>query len=294
MKISVEQLTFKYLKSRKNILDGIDLEIETGVFGLIGENGAGKTTLLKILSTLIPVKKGNVKTDNWEWGKDNIAIRKKIGYLPQKFEFFEKLSVYEFLYYICLNKGMEKSEIRESIENWLEQFNLIEKIDEKIYSLSGGMKQRVAIIQALIGSPDIIILDEPTVGLDPIERLRFKNIINSIQEGKIIIISTHIISDVSTLCNNIGIMKSGEVLFCGAVDKLINDAKGKVNSIYIDNKESIPKGLIKNVISINRLDGRLELRYISEIVDENECEPNLEDAYFYKMQERAIENERND
>lgn len=282
MKVTISDISYQYVKRKKKTLNNIHMEINTGVFGLLGENGAGKTTLLKLIATLLPLQNGTIAYDSYKWGEDEESIRKKIGFLPQKMEFFSYLTSYEFLYYICLNKKMVESEIKTQIEYWLEKFNLLDKKNEKIASLSGGMKQRIGIIQALIGDPEIIILDEPTVGLDPIERLRFKNIISEISRNKLIIISTHIISDISVLCNEIGLMKSGELLFCGSTEQLIQEVNGKIALKYIAFDEEIPNELLDKIISVNRIDNQLELRYISDNSTDHFCTPNLEDAFFYK------------
>jgi len=148
--IEIKNLTFKYKKNTKNIINDISLEINSGVYGLVGANGAGKTTLLKIIATLIPFSKGKLEINGLDVKEDLSEVRSQIGYVPQRFEFFEMLSLYEFLYYIGLNKKMSDNDINESIEYWIRKFNLEDKKGEKMKSLSGGMKQRVAIIQALI------------------------------------------------------------------------------------------------------------------------------------------------
>ncbi len=198
------------------------------------------------------------------------------------------LSVYEFLHYIGLNKAMSSKEIDESIENWLQKFNLIDKKDEKMKALSGGMKQRVAIIQALLGDPKILILDEPTVGLDPMERLRFKNIIAEIKNEKIIIISTHIISDVSALCDKIGVMVGGTMLYSGSIEDLIEQAKGKISSRIIGEHEIVPEEIMNKVISIKRFKDKVYIKVIDDSNLENLVVPDLEDAYFLKIKESEL------
>lgn len=288
MKIKIKELTYTYKHSKKNSLQDISLEITPGAYGLVGANGAGKTTLLKIIATLLPFTKGVIEINGMNV-KDNLReIRTQIGYVPQKIEFFEMLSVNEFLSYIGLNKAITSEEINESIEYWLKKFNLMDKKDVKIKSLSGGMKQRVAIIQALLGDPQILILDEPTVGLDPIERMRFKNVITEIKTDKIIIISTHIISDISALCDKIGVMVDGTMLYSGEIETLIEQAKGKISTKIISEDETIPEEIMNRVISIQRFKDKIYLKLIDPSNSENLVVPDLEDAYFLKIKESEL------
>ncbi|MEQ9763059.1 ATP-binding cassette domain-containing protein [Streptococcus sp. ZJ151] len=286
--ISISNLNYQYKRSSKKILDNISLEIKPGVYGLIGANGAGKTTLLKIIATLLPFDKGSLFIGDFNAKIDLSKIRSQIGYVPQRFEFFEMLTVYDFLYYIGLNKQIPLEELDNSIVYWLDKFNLIDKKTERIKALSGGMKQRVAIIQSLIGSPKILIFDEPTVGLDPIERLRFKNIINEIKKDKIIIISTHIISDVSALCDMIGVMSGGKILYSGSVDELIEEAKGKISTLVIGEGDNIPEVIMERIISIKRFENKIYLKVIDEGNSGNSVTPDLEDAYFLRIKKEVL------
>lgn len=286
--ISISNLNYQYKRSSKKTLDNISLEIKPGVYGLVGANGAGKTTLLKIIATLLPFEKGNLFIGDFNAKIDLSKIRSQIGYVPQRFEFFEMLTVYDFLYYIGLNKQIPLEELDNSIVYWLDKFNLIDKKTERIKALSGGMKQRVAIIQSLIGSPKILIFDEPTVGLDPIERLRFKNIINEIKKDKIIIISTHIISDVSALCDMIGVMSCGKILYSGSVDELIEEAKGKISTLVIGEGDNIPEVIMERIISIKRFENKIYLKVINEGNSGNSVTPDLEDAYFFRIKKEVL------
>ena len=191
MSIVIKNLSKQYNMGKTKALDNICTKIPEGTFGLLGENGAGKSSLLKILATVSVVDKGKVYYDNFDIAKDTSSIRSMIGYLPQKFDFFEKLTVYEMLEYIALLKGI--SGVKTQILDLLNEFNLKEKENVMISKLSGGMKQRVAIAQALLGNPKYVILDEPTVGLDPTERLRFRNILNNRKQKTNIILSTQYI-----------------------------------------------------------------------------------------------------
>ncbi|WP_066495554.1 ATP-binding cassette domain-containing protein [Abyssisolibacter fermentans] len=284
MNIDIRNLSKKYIKSKSKSLVSINTIIPKGIFGLLGENGAGKTTLLKTIATVMPVQEGQIMIDGYDIMENIEDLRKKIGYLPQNFPFFEKLTVYEMLDYIALLKNVKDETRHKEIKDLIEQFNLKDKTYSKINELSGGMKQRLAIAQSFIGNSELIILDEPTVGLDPNERLRFRNIINEKSESSTIIISTHIVSDIAMLCNSIGIMKKGRMIYCGSIEELLKSVEGK---IYIDTlhiKANIDKTKYKKIISILRKKNTVEVRFILDEFIDNKYEPvtpTLEDAYFY-------------
>lgn len=286
MSIEVKNLTKKYLKSKNKSLDNVSLSIPKGIFGLIGENGAGKTTLLKTLATQLPITEGSATIFNYKLPSQVNEVRSIMGYLPQNFSLFDNLTVFEMLDYIALLKNiLEKDERKKQIISLMSKFNLQDKLNSKIKHLSGGMKQRVGIAQCLLGNPKLIILDEPTVGLDPNERLRFRNIINEISQDRALIISTHIISDISMMCENLAIMKKGKILYCGSVDNFTEKANGKIYLDFIDSSSHVDDSLYGKVISITRKNKKLEVRFISEEVDiKNKytlTQPTLEDAYFY-------------
>lgn len=286
MNIEIKNVSQRYLKSKYKSLDNVNMSITNGVFGLLGENGAGKTSLLKMLATVTPVQDGTISIDGYDISKDVEKVRKHIGYLPQKFDFFESLTVYEMLDYIALLKDIKATDHKHEISLLIQQFNLQNKTNSKIKSLSGGMKQRLAIAQALLGDPKLVILDEPTVGLDPNERLRFRNIVNENNGERTIIISTHIISDIAMLCNSIAIMKKGKVVFCGLIDDLLQQVEEK---IYVDKlhiNDEIDRKKYKKMISILRKKNIIEVRFVLESPASTGYEqviPTLEDAYFYSM-----------
>lgn len=286
MNVEIRNVSKKYLKSKNKSLDNVDMSIPKGIFGLLGENGAGKTTLLKTLATVIPLQDGSINIGGYDIRKDIQKIRKHIGYLPQKFDFFENLTVYEMLNYIALLKDVAVEEIDHEIKSLLQKNNLQDKMNSEIKSLSGGMKQRLAIAQSLLGDPELVILDEPTVGLDPNERLRFRNIINEKSNERTIIMSTHIISDIAMLCDNVAIMKKGKVIYCGSIDNLLELVEGK---IYVDKfsiHDKIDREKYKRVISILRKKNTIQVRFIIDAPPDTGYEqvtPTLEDAYFYMM-----------
>ena len=291
MNINITNLSKKYIKSKTKCLNDINVSINEGVYGLLGENGAGKTSLLKTIATILPIQTGNIQVDGKNYNDSIQEIRNIIGYLPQKFEFFNNLTVYETLDYILSLKKMKDNpqNRRKEIYEIIEKINLQEKINSKINNLSGGMKQRLAIAQALIGDSKLIILDEPTVGLDPGERLRFRNLINEYEKNRIIIISTHIISDISILCENIGVMKKGKLIYSGLITNLLEKIEGKIFIDEISDINDMNKKIYKNLISVTRKKNKLELRFFLEHFNKNEdkclieVSPTLEDAYFYLM-----------
>lgn len=288
MEIKIHNLTKKYAKSRRKSLDDVGLSISKGIFGLIGENGAGKTTLLKSIATLLPINEGKISVLNYNLPGQEEEVRKILGYLPQDFDMFRNLTVFEMLDYIALLKNITGQTEREKmIIELLQKFNLEEKRNCKIKALSGGMKQRVGIIQAILGNPEIIILDEPTVGLDPNERLRFRNIINEISEEKIVILSSHIISDIAMMCENVAILREGKVIYCGSIDCLTQKVSGKVYVDTIDSTCIIDNPKYEKIISITRKMKKIEVRFLSEEVINDvkyrAVEPTLEDAYFYML-----------
>jgi len=291
MDIKITNLSKKYLTSKIKCLNDINVSINEGVYGLLGENGAGKTSLLKTIATILPIQTGNIQVNGKNYNDSIQEIRNIIGYLPQKFEFFNNLTVYETLDYILSLKKIKDNakNRRKEIYEIIEKINLQEKINSKINNLSGGMKQRLAIAQALIGDSKLIILDEPTVGLDPGERLRFRNLINEYEKNRIIIISTHIISDISILCENIGIMKKGKLIYNGLITDLLEKIEGKVFIDEISDINDMNKKIYKNLISVTRKKNKLELRFFWEYLNKNENKrlievaPTLEDAYFYLM-----------
>ena len=220
---------------RKQALYNINLTIEQGMFGLLGRNGAGKTTLMKTLATLHRKKSGNITVCGIpiEQAKE---IRGITGYLPQDFSMYPTMTVEESLYYLGILSGMEKEECRKRAETLLNRVNLADARKKKVKALSGGMKRRLGIAQALLHNPKVLIVDEPTAGLDPEERIRFRNLLCEMAEERIVILSTHIVGDIEATCEDIAIMNEGRILWQGTVSKLLSEANGKVYTINADKK----------------------------------------------------------
>ena len=232
MNIQIQNLS-KIYNGSKPALDDINLEIGSGLFGLLGPNGAGKTTLMRILVTLMKPTSGIVFINNLDLLKERKEIRKMLGYLPQEFSTFPKIKTWEFLDYSARLAGI-KSVIKRNdiVDKFLEQVGLFNARDRLASKLSGGMKRRLGIAQALIGGPKILVVDEPTTGLDPEERIRFRNLLTEMgQEERIIILSTHIVGDISSTCNDMALLVEGQVGFQGPPSELIKKAQGSVFEI---------------------------------------------------------------
>lgn len=217
--IKIEGLSQSYGKVQ--VLKDVDLQIDTGLFGLLGPNGAGKTTLMKILSTILPWKDGQATVYDYDLLKEGDKVRELLGYLPQHFHAPGQFTGKEFLRYVGSMKGLtDKKERTGQVDRILLEVNLQPHADKKVKSYSGGMKRRLGIAQALLGNPKLIILDEPTAGLDPSERIRFRNIIEKLSKNYTIILSTHIISDIESSCEKLAVLNNGEVLFQGTTESL--------------------------------------------------------------------------
>ncbi len=263
-------------------LNDLSFTLHHGVYGLIGENGAGKSTLFKTLIGEENCSSGKILIDGTEPSEGKL----KIGYLPQKFDFFQNISVYDSMEYIGLLKGLEKKEIKEQVSYWLKQVNLWTEKKKKVSALSGGMKQRLGIAQAFLGNPEYILLDEPTVGLDPKERLVFRNLVNEIGANKMILISTHIIDDVQAACENILVLHNGNLLYSGTTQGFIDGVSRPVYTIRIPRAKLAKWNTILNIISIKLFGEELEVRYYENeqelpLLDAKRVDCTLEDAYFF-------------
>ncbi|RKN64433.1 ATP-binding cassette domain-containing protein [Paenibacillus ginsengarvi] len=279
--ISIDRLTKSY--SSAKVLKEICLHIPHGMFGLLGPNGAGKTTLMHILVTLITANSGTVTIGDYTLGKHDREIRKIIGFLPQEFGMYNKLTAWEYLDLIGTLKGMKISRARRlAIADLLEQVNLAGEARKKIGSMSGGMRRRLGIAQALLGDPLVIVADEPTVGLDPEERLRFRNLLRSWSLEKTVLLSTHIVSDIEDTCDRLAVLRSGVVLYTGTQPDLILQLQGKMwtGVVHAEELPAIKKRTL--VLSSRRDRDGEEVRVVSEELPFPEARsvyPNLEDAY---------------
>ena len=285
MKIRINNLS-KIYNGGKPALDNINLEIDNGLFGLLGPNGAGKTTLMRILVTLMKPTNGTVFIDDLDLQKDRKAIRKMLGYLPQDFSTFPKIKTWEFLDYTARLTGIKSTTTRNQlVDKYLEQVDLFNARDRLASKLSGGMKRRLGIAQALIGDPKILVVDEPTTGLDPEERIRFRNLLTEMgQEERIIILSTHIVGDISSTCNDMALLVEGIVGFKGSPAELIKQAKGYVFEIEARDEDLAIIQEKYAVISTVPAEAGWKVQVVTKDTGQypsQPMEPNLEHAYVH-------------
>lgn len=290
MKLTINSLSKTYPNGVK-ALQNISLEINKGMFGLLGPNGAGKSSLMRTLATLQEADSGTVMLDDVDVLKDKEYVRRNLGYLPQDFGVYPKIKAEQMLDHIAQLKGISNpKERKEVIAYLLEKVNLQSHKNKNLGTYSGGMKQRFGIAQALIGSPKLIIVDEPTAGLDPAERNRFYNLLSQIGENTIVILSTHIVEDVRTLCSDFAIICQGELLYKGNPDKAIGLVEGKVYNKSIDKAEVLLYKEKYNLISTQLKSGALNVRIVSD-TDPGEgfvsSPANLEDLYFYTISQKT-------
>ncbi|MBX2923219.1 MAG: ABC transporter ATP-binding protein [Chitinophagaceae bacterium] len=284
MQLVIKNLSKTY-PNGKQALHNVSLTIGTGMFGLLGQNGAGKSTLMRTIATLQDADSGSIFLEGIDVLKQPQEIRKILGYLPQDFGVYQNVSAEEMLDHIADMKGIGiRSERTSAVADLLKRVNLYDVRKKKLGSYSGGMKQRFGIAQALLGNPKLIIVDEPTAGLDPLERNRFYNLLSEIGENTIVILSTHIVEDVSTLCNDMAIIGNGEVLKAGKPAGIENELRGQLWEKEIskpDLQAYLQRGL--QVISNRFHAGRLIITVLSDIAPDETFTPktpSLEDAYF--------------
>jgi ABC-type multidrug transport system ATPase subunit len=290
MDLKINNLHKKY-SNGVYALNDVSLTINTGMFGLLGPNGAGKSSLMRTLATLQDADSGSVMLGDIDVLKEKEKVREVLGYLPQEFGVYPRTSATELLDYMAMIKGFSnKAERNEIVNNLLAKVNLYDVRKKAVSSFSGGMRQRFGIAQCLIGNPRLVIVDEPTAGLDPGERNRFYNILSEIGEQVIVILSTHIVQDVRELCTQMAIMDKGKVLFSGNTDDALYSIKGKVWERSIA-KHELPEYQGKYKVISNKLVGGKPLIHVfSETLPGDNftrAEENLEDVFFAKIGELA-------
>lgn len=288
MELTIKNLDKKY-SNGVHALNDVSLTIKKGMFGLLGPNGAGKSSLMRTLATLQDVDSGSVTLGAIDVLNDKDAVRKVLGYLPQEFGVYPRTSAVELLDHLALLKGFDsKADRTELIEQLLTKVNLWEQRKKAVSSYSGGMRQRFGIAQSLIGNPKLVIVDEPTAGLDPGERNRFYNILSEIGENIIVILSTHIVQDVRELCTQMAVMDKGRVLFSGDTDDALLEVKGKVWEKKVAKAELAEYQANYKVISNKLVGGQPLIHVFSETSLDNgfsRAEENLEDVFFAKLNE---------
>ena len=262
------------------------MEIPEGIFGLLGENGAGKTTLMRVLTTVLSPTGGTVTLDGIPYNEGNYEkIQRKIGYLPQEIDLYPSLTVQECLEYMGNLSGVSKQVCKERIEYYLEKTSLSEHRKKKIKQLSGGMKRRVGLVQALLNEPELLIIDEPTTGLDPEERIRIRNLLVDFAKGRTVLFSTHVVEDLAATCNQLAVMKRGRFLYAGTVSELLEHAKGIVWNFVTTDSVQAQEVEKKYLLSAKQYtENGIQMRILSKEKPEVDCKPDhatLEDAYIY-------------
>ena len=282
MELSLERLTKHY--GNKIAVDCVSATLKPGVYGLLGANGAGKTTLMRMICAILESTSGEVLLDGKEITSMGADYRNVLGYLPQDFGYYPNYTAMEFLMYVAALKGIPKKIAIKRSQELLEEVGLSHVANKKVSTFSGGMKQRVGIAQALLNNPDILILDEPTAGLDPKERVRFRNLISEYAGDKIVILSTHIVSDIEAIADEVLLMKKGKFVLQGTVPELTERANGKVWELTVPPKEA-RKWQAKVTVANLRHEGKeVILRIVSDSKPSEQavpCEATLEDLYLY-------------
>ncbi len=289
LEIEIKNLSKNY--GKKQALDHVNLTISKGMFGLLGRNGAGKTTLMKTLVTLLKKQQGSITICGIPV-EETAEIRKIVGYLPQDFSMYPNMTVYEAMDYLGVLSGMSKEERRKRIPKLLKRVNLQDDRGKKVKALSGGMRRRLGIAQAILHNPKVLIVDEPTAGLDPEERVRFRNLLSEIAEERIVILSTHIVGDIEATCENIAVMDQGKILFKGTVEDFLSLAENKVYTVKVSKKELPQLKKEYRVTGMLTTGNNVSVRFISDEKPSfaaEVCTAGVEDAYMYLMGERAGE-----
>jgi len=272
-------------------LHNVNLTIGTGVYGLLGANGAGKSTLMRIIATLQDADSGSITLGDLDVLKQRHEVRQLLGYLPQEFDVYPKSTAYELLDHIARMKGIsDKKARKEALDFLLEKTNLAGLRNKRLGTFSGGMKQRFGIAQALLGNPQLLIVDEPTAGLDPEERNRIYNVLGELSRDIIVILSTHIVSDVSVLCNNMALICLGQVLVEASPQALVDELAGKVYQKEVTNNDIEPLKAEYNVLSVRIEIGRSMLRIYAEADPAggfSSVQADLDDVYFYHYNARG-------
>lgn len=285
MQLVLKNINKTYKKGAKKALDGFSVTFNKGIYALLGPNGSGKSTLMNIITGIIPKDSGNIEFYENDEPK---SYANSIGFLPQNQDYYNNFTALDFILYMMVLKKYNPEDKKAYANKILNSVNLINEKDKKIGAFSGGMKQRLGIAQALIGEPKIIIFDEPTAGLDPKERVRFRNVLAGISENKIIIISTHIVSDVSVIAKEAVLLSKGKVLKTGTQKELCKEMQGKVWRVKCDYPTAMLFMTKYKVSSIVEEDGEYSLRLLSKEKPTENCEnvpPVLEDLYLYEFGE---------
>lgn len=288
MELQVEHLCKSYRK--KEALRDVSFTLQKGVYGLLGENGAGKSTLMRMMATVDFPTKGEIRYEGKSIYAMDEEYRGLIGYMPQNYSVYPGFTARDFLQYMGTLKGVPGKKLKSRIEEVLNFVNLSDVADKKVKTFSGGMKRRIGIAQAIINEPQILIFDEPTAGLDPRERIRFSNIISDMGKDKIILLSTHIVSDIEAIANELVVIKNGNILETGNVDELVKKVKGQVWESIVSQEVYLSLRKERSVIHLKQMGRDVQVRYVgNKYPNAENCpvEPTLEDYYIYSGEQRA-------
>ena len=282
MELSLNNITKKY--GDKKVVNNVTTTMTPGVYGLLGANGAGKTTLMRMMTAILEPTSGEILFDKENIMKMGAEYRSILGYLPQDFGYYPNSSAKDFLLYIATLKGIPSKTAKELVPELLKKVGLSDVTNKKIKTFSGGMKQRLGIAQAILNNPHILILDEPTAGLDPKERVKFRNLLSSLAQNRIVILSTHIVSDVEAIADKVFLMKQGEFVSEGSIQELVEEVNGHVWELNVNPKDADKWEAEMTVANLRRENENTILRIISEETPSEYAKPvvaTLEDLYLY-------------
>ena len=290
MELQLDRVTKQY--GTKRAVDRLNLSMKVGVYGLLGANGAGKTTLMRLLCDILNPTSGEIRYDGQNIHVMGEEYRSLLGYLPQNFGYYPEFTAEKFMLYMAALKGLNRSFAKNRTEELLRLVGLEKEHRKKIKTFSGGMKRRLGIAQAMLNEPEILILDEPTAGLDPKERVRFRNLISSFSKDKIVLLSTHIVSDVEYIADKIFLMKGGQILKEGTPEEITAQMNGLVWECEVDEKRAAELEYRYTIVNMKKKNGAIELRIVSDTKPDEAAisvDATLEDMYLYYFKEDGNE-----